>query len=71
MIESCHECGGAVVPVTAPGRTRQYRAVTVVVPADLAIHTCQGCGRTYVTSAELKDMSVWCEAQYQAMKNHE
>ena len=44
----CDLCGRPVLMSTGPGR---YRCGTAV-PDDLPVATCQGCGETYLTTAE-------------------
>lgn len=50
---NCHQCEGPVQMVTGEGRTREYRpGIKLAVPDDFGIPTCQGCGETYLTTAE-------------------
>lgn len=52
MISTCYECGGEVRMVAVAGRRHPHRrGLEVLVPADLAIPTCQRCGGEYLDGA--------------------
>jgi hypothetical protein len=52
MVTKCYECGGEVKMVARSGRLRPYRrGLEVLVPASLAIPTCQQCGGEYLDGA--------------------
>jgi hypothetical protein len=48
MTVACIECGGTIEPVIGPGRMRQYRHVTLELPTDFVMPTCQRCGAIWL-----------------------
>lgn len=46
----CAECGGNVILMAKPGRTRVlFKGVTVSIPDDFKLFTCSSCGEEYMT----------------------
>ena len=64
----CDTCGGPVRTMTGPHRMREFRpGVTLEVPPDVGIATCEDCGETYLTTAEataLEERLQWAYAAY-------
>ncbi len=56
----CPECGGEVIPTTKSGRKTRYYTMTLSVPDDIAIPTCNNCGEEYsdAQTAKAVDESV-------------
>jgi hypothetical protein len=45
----CRSCGeGTIVPTAAPGREWTYKRLTLVVPSDFEIPTCDHCGEEWL-----------------------
>jgi hypothetical protein len=56
---ACDSCGGRVTLRSAPGRTREYRAaVSLSIPNDYEIPTCEQCEETYVSLEEAAELDA-------------
>lgn len=60
---ACVECGADVIMRDGPGRVEVHRFgrngapdVTLAVPKDFAIPTCEACGETYMTCPEQDEL---------------
>lgn len=61
----CPACAGAVTLATGPGRTRRVHAVAnVLMPASLAVPTCQQCGTEWLDAADAARIDAAMAAAY-------
>ncbi len=67
-LTTCPECGSNIQAVATPGRTRRYRRIQVMIPADVEIPTCTGCGRIYADSKLLATLGAEFERQLAATR---
>lgn len=60
----CDECGNEMTISSGPGRLREYRGESgYVIPEDLEYPVCVHCGAQWMTSSQIKRLSVALEDQ--------
>ena len=62
-LDLCFTCGGRVQRVDGPGRVYRYRGQDYVLPADLALATCEACGDRWLTPDDASAITRAIEAQ--------
>ncbi len=63
----CMECGkGTVRLVAAPGRQARHRTLTLPVPADLKIPTCDNCGTEWIGDSSARKLDASLEKEFRA-----
>jgi hypothetical protein len=61
----CAECGkGIVRPVATPGRQARHRTLTLPVPAELKIPTCDNCGVEWIGDSVAHKLDVALEKEF-------
>jgi hypothetical protein len=65
----CAECGvGTVRPLATAGRTMRHHSMSVPVPADLRMPTCDHCGAEWVDEEVAVAIDQALEAECRAME---
>jgi hypothetical protein len=63
----CAECGkGIVLPVATPGRQARHRTLTLPVPAELEIPTCDNCGAEWIGDRVAGKLDAALEKEFRA-----
>jgi transcriptional regulator with XRE-family HTH domain len=63
----CTQCGGSVRAKAGPGRTHEFRpGITLPIPNDLLINTCEECGETYLIDSEADQLEQRLHESYAA-----
>jgi hypothetical protein len=61
----CAECDiGIVRPVAAPGRLARHRTLSLPVPADLEIPTCDNCGTEWIGDSVARKLDAALEKEF-------
>lgn len=62
---TCRECGAGTVRLVArPGRTWRYRRLSLEVPPDFEIPTCDACGEEWLDRDQAQALDAALRAQY-------
>lgn len=61
---NCPECGGLVSPHCEIGRVMKYKGKDFVIPTDLEIPTCDGCGEQFFDEVLCIKIDAICEEEY-------
>ena len=68
----CAECGGTVVFLAKPGRTREYRrGVALPIPDAFEIPTCSKCGEEYMIPEVSEELDEILHQEFLARQQHE
>lgn len=63
----CTQCGGSVRAKARAGRTHEFRpGITLPIPDDLLINTCEECGETYLNDSEADQLEQRLHESYAA-----
>ncbi|HEX7505226.1 MAG TPA: hypothetical protein VF550_00540 [Polyangia bacterium] len=61
----CAECGkGNVLPFAIPGRQARHRTLSLPVPADLEIPTCNKCGTEWIGDSVARKLDAALEKEF-------
>ena len=61
---NCPECGGLISLKCGVARLIKYKEISVVLPVDLEIPTCEGCGEQFFDEELTEKVDAICAKEY-------